>query len=128
MEELAYWVAVSRVSGIGRVRLGRLKQHFGTLEKAWGATNGELRSAGLDERTAEHFCQSKQLIDPGFELKALKQHGIEALTSDDPRYPRRLLEAADSPSVLYVRGQLPDDEALLVAVVGTRRPTAYGPC
>ena len=126
MEELAYWVAVSRVSGIGRVRLGRLKEHFGTLERAWGATSGELRSAGLSERTAEQFCQSRQLIDPESELKALKQHGIEALTSDDPRYPRRLLEVADSPSVLYVRGQLPDDGASLVAVVGTRRPTAYG--
>ena len=126
MEELAYWVAVSRVSGIGRVRLGRLKEHFGTLERAWGATGGELRAAGLNERTAEQFCQSRQLMDPGSELRALKQHGIEALTCDDPRYPGRLLEVADSPSVLYVRGRLPDDDANLVAVVGTRRPTAYG--
>ncbi len=126
MEELAYWVAVSRVNGVGRVRLGRLREHFGTIETAWGATHGQLRSAGLDERTAEQFCQSRQLIDPGSELGKLKQHGIEALTCEDHRYPRRLLEVGDCPPVLYVRGQLPDHEAPLVAVVGTRRPTAYG--
>ena len=126
MEELAYWVAVSRVNGIGRVRLGRLKEHFGTLERAWVATDGELRTAGLDERTIERFCQSRQLTDPASELGKLKQHGIQALTCEDQRYPRRLLEVWDCPSVLYVRGQLPHDEAPLIAVVGTRRPTAYG--
>ena len=126
MEELAYWVAVSRVSGIGRVRLHRLRAHFGTLESAWSAPADALKQAGLDGRTVERFCEARRGADPALELARLKQHGIEALTCENPRYPRRLLEVSDCPAVLYVRGKLPEEEALLLAVVGTRNPTQYG--
>ncbi|HRC63402.1 MAG TPA: DNA-processing protein DprA, partial [Dehalococcoidia bacterium] len=52
--------------------------------------------------------------------------GVDALAPDDPRYPSRLHEIADAPPLLYVKGSwIPDDE-WSVAVVGTRRATAYG--
>ncbi|MCK5213449.1 MAG: DNA-processing protein DprA, partial [Dehalococcoidia bacterium] len=126
MEELAFWVAVSRVSGIGRVRLRRLREYFGTLEHAWSASPEILKHAGLDLRTVERFCDARRNADPGLELEKLKRHGIDALTCEDSRYPRRLLEVSDCPAVLYVRGRLPDDDAPLLAVVGTRGPTQYG--
>ena len=47
------------------------------------------------------------------------------LTSDDPRYPARLSELVPAPA-LWVRGELTDDDALAVAIVGARRATPYG--
>jgi len=126
MEELAYWIALSRVSGIGRARLRRLKESFGTLDRAWVASAAELRSAGLDDRSVEHLLQTRTILNPDAEVARLKQCGIQALTVDDERYPARLREAPDGPAVLYVRGALPSDSTPHVAVVGTRRPTAYG--
>src|SRR3972149_784751 len=46
-----YWVALNRIPGIGRARYQRLEKHFGRMENAWSATAGELRAAGLDERS-----------------------------------------------------------------------------
>jgi DNA processing protein len=43
----------------------------------------------------------------------------------DPDYPALLAEAP-SPPDLHVRGELTEDDALAVAIVGTRRATAYG--
>lgn len=43
----------------------------------------------------------------------------------DPRYPA-LLAVVPSPPDLWLRGTLAPDDALAVAVVGTRRATAYG--
>jgi DNA processing protein len=43
----------------------------------------------------------------------------------DPRYPA-LLAAIPSPPAVWVRGTLARDDALAIAVVGTRRATAYG--
>lgn len=126
MDELGYWVALSRVTGIGNGRLRHLKKHFGSLERAWCASPSELRDAGLDERVAGQLCQSRETLSPGTELARLQQYGVDALTVDDPRYPTLLSEAPDCPPVLYVRGTLPAPERLLLAVVGTRRPTAYG--
>jgi DNA processing protein len=47
------------------------------------------------------------------------------LTPVDPRYPP-LLGAITSPPDLHVRGSLEADDALAVAIVGSRRATAYG--
>ena len=47
------------------------------------------------------------------------------LTPGTPGYPP-LLAAVSSPPDVHVRGALIDDDALAVAIVGSRRPTAYG--
>ncbi len=126
MNELGYWVALSRVAGIGNGRLRHLKKHFGSLQQAWSASPTELRASGLDERLAQQLCQARDTLSPENELELLQKFGVEALTTDDPRYPVLLSEAPDCPPVLYVRGALPSPDRLLLAVVGTRRPTGYG--
>src|SRR6266571_2097305 len=47
------------------------------------------------------------------------------LRPGDPRYPV-LLGAIPAPPALFARGALNDDDALAVAIVGSRRPTPYG--
>src|SRR2546428_4612806 len=47
------------------------------------------------------------------------------LRPGDPRYPA-LLGAIPAPPALFVRGALSDDDALALAIVGSRRPTPYG--
>jgi len=48
------------------------------------------------------------------------------LTRADAGYPSRLSEVPDAPATLHVRGRLLDGDALAVAIVGSRRATAYG--
>jgi DNA processing protein len=48
------------------------------------------------------------------------------LRPEDPRYPARLRECPDPPRVLWVRGDLALLDRPCVAIVGTRRATAYG--
>ena len=47
------------------------------------------------------------------------------LTPQDPEYPS-LLAAIPSPPELWMRGELQPDDALAIAIVGTRRASAYG--
>lgn len=126
MNELGYWVALSRVSGIGYGRLRLLQTHFGSLERAWGASQQQLCNAGLDQHLAAHLCRSRESLSPESELAGLAHSGVEAYTLNDPRYPPLLAQAPDAPPVLYVRGRLPTTDCVLLAMVGTRRPTAYG--
>ena len=48
------------------------------------------------------------------------------LTWENEEYPRRLIEIDLPPPVLYVRGDLDDIDQWAIAIVGTRRVTAYG--
>lgn len=60
-------------------------------------------------------------------LKECSEKSISILTFGDAAYPRRLKNIADPPLVLYYKGVLPDFESVpVVAVVGTRKATAYG--
>src|SRR5882672_6190168 len=47
------------------------------------------------------------------------------LRPGDSRYPA-LLGAIPAPPPLFVRGEMVDDDALALAIVGSRRPTPYG--
>ena len=116
----------SFIPTIGRVRLGRLEQHFGTLAEAWQAGPAELARAGLDEKVVRSIVTWRPRISPPDEMEKLEQKGVQVLTYHDLHYPARLKEIYDYPPLLYVRGSLLPEDEWCLAVVGTRRATAYG--
>lgn len=128
MEETAYWVAFGRLPRLGSTAFERLERHFGLLERAWEASGGELRAAGLDDKSIEVIVEGRVPISPEAELDRLVRLGIDALTWNDPRYPARLRQISlrDRPPLLYLRGSLEEADSYAVGVVGTRRATAYG--
>ncbi len=121
-----YWVGFNRVTGIGAVRLRALLDAFGDLETAWQASPSELRAVGLDQRSLQGILQARESLDLDQELLRIEAKGYRVVTWEDHDYPPRLLEIEAPPPVLYVWGELRPEDRLAVAVVGTRRPTAYG--
>lgn len=118
-------VALSQVTHIGPVRLGRLRDHFGTLSAAWAATEADLRAV-LDERACRAVLTARQRIAPDQVTARIASAGIEFATVLDDAYPRILREIPGPPPVLYYRGTLPLRDEPTVAIVGTRRATSYG--
>jgi DNA processing protein len=59
-------------------------------------------------------------------LARAEKTGLSAIPYADPRYPPWLKQIVDPPSVLWVRGSLPDLERPAVAVVGSRHATPTG--
>ena len=121
-----YWVGFNLVKGIGAVRLQALRDHFGDLALAWQAPVDALQSAGLSQKLAERVAQVRAGVDLDRIIAQVKAQGIEILTWDDELYPLRLKEIDQPPPVLYVRGMLTTEDSWAVAVVGTRRVSAYG--
>jgi len=58
--------------------------------------------------------------------RALEEHGIRFLPYFDKEYPGRLRKALSPPYALYVKGRLPEEEKVSVAIVGARKCTPYG--
>lgn len=125
-DDLPFWVAFSRIPGVGRARFQLLERAFGSLAKAWHADAQALKAAGLDDRTVSQIVQRRPQIVPEKEKERLLRLGVAALTWHDPSYPPLLREITDPPPVLFVRGRLEALHQVSVTVVGTRRPTTYG--
>jgi DNA processing protein len=126
MDERAYWVVVNTAAGIGPIRFHRLLELCGNARGAWEASDLELAAAGLDRRTIASLRRLRQRTSPQAVLDHLAQVKIQTLTLLDDAYPTNLRQVADPPPVLFVRGQLTPIDDQAVALVGTRRATAYG--
>ncbi len=124
-DQTRYWVGFGRVPHIGPSRVARLQTVFGDLGRAWDAPASELRAA-LDDRATASLVATRATLDLDAELDRLAATGVTVIVRDDPAYPRLLAEIPVPPPVLYLRGELLPEDALAVAIVGTRRMTAYG--
>lgn len=126
MSDLAYWVGFNKVRGIGPLRLRALLDTYGSIDRAWRASAEQLRSVGLDSRSVSNLIKTRSEIDLDQEMRRIEAIGVHVLTWDSPDYPPLLLETHAPPPVLYVKGELRDQDAWAVAVVGTRRASTYG--
>ncbi len=122
----AYWVGFNLVKGIGAVRLRALLEYFGDAQTAWGASWEALRHAGLPEKIAGRLVQIRHEVDLARVWGRIEALGIRVMTWEDEDYPRRLKEIDQPPPVLYLRGSLAMEDEWSVAVVGTRKVSAYG--
>ena len=126
MDPRAYWLGFNLVKGIGSVRLQGLLNYFGNLEIAWQAPPEAFREAGLSSKVIENLVRVRGEVDLDTELERILSKNIQVITWESNEYPRRLKEIHQPPPVLYVRGNLSLEDEWAVAIVGTRRVTAYG--
>ncbi|MEA3326627.1 MAG: DNA-processing protein DprA [Chloroflexota bacterium] len=125
-DEKKYWIGFNLVRGIGAVRFQQIHSFFGDLSIAWRAPVEAFREAGLPERPLRNLVKLRNQTDLDQLYDSIMEKGVQVLTVEEAEYPRLLREIDQSPPVLYVKGQLTPEDALSIAIVGTRRVTAYG--
>lgn len=113
-------------SGVGPVRLGKLLEYFGDIEKILAASTAALqRVEGVGPKVAEAIVNARDDAAVGHEICRAGECGARILCREDAEYPRLLLHVADPPTCLYVRGDLQPTDSVAVAIVGTRRCSHY---
>lgn len=126
MSDLKYWLGFNLVKGIGPAKVQALLDYYGSLANAWQANEFELYKIGLDKRAVANFLQARHETDLDAALAQVQQAKIKLLTWETPDYPNYLREIPTPPPLLYVQGDLLEQDRWAVAVVGTRRLTSYG--
>jgi DNA processing protein len=126
MTTLKYWLGFNYISGIGPAKVQALLGYFGSLDRAWHATEYQLHEIGFDNRAIQSFLQVRTELNLEEYLKKIEDHHIRVLTWENDDYPVALREIPAAPPVLFVRGQMEPVDQWSIAVVGTRRLSAYG--
>ena len=124
---LAHWIWLATRSGIGVRSALALLRAFPDIESLYGARAEDyVQAEGVDSKCLDALCD-KSLSEANRILGSCLEKGIHVLTYQDAAYPTRLKHIPDPPLTLYYQGNLPDfDAEPAVAVVGTRRASAYG--
>ncbi|MDY7014749.1 MAG: DNA-processing protein DprA, partial [Cyanobacteriota bacterium] len=131
LEERAYWLAWSKIAGIGPILLQRIHQHFGSLSEAWTAPLGAIAQVeGIGSKSLEAIGSGRSRLEPAVLLEEHRERNFTFWTPADPDYPRLLLEIPSPPPILYYRGKVKIEENRgsipMVGIVGTRNATEYG--
>ncbi|MFH1253408.1 MAG: DNA-processing protein DprA, partial [Candidatus Uhrbacteria bacterium] len=121
-----FLLALVRFPKFGPIRLAKLRGFFDSMEAAFNADRNQLLAAKIEPRVTESFLEARNKLSPEKELLFLEKSGATAISFTDPNYPALLKTIYDPPAVLFVRGRLPESERLMLAVVGSRKPTNYG--
>jgi DNA processing protein len=122
----SYWLALTRVEGLGTRTAHKLVERFGSARDVYHASLTELEGCGLPAHVAQAVFADVGLKEAEAAREAATKGRYRILTCGDEDYPPLLSQIADPPLVLYVLGDAKVLSLLAVAMVGTRRPTAYG--
>jgi len=125
--DIEKWLKLIRADNVGPTTFAKLTGHFGSVDRALGATVSELAEIdGIGFKTAEQIAAGRNKFDTAAELELAQKLGVWIIHLDDERYPPVLKRIYDPPPVLYVKGSLTRQDNLAIAIVGSRRCSLYG--
>lgn len=125
MSEIEHWVRLAKLE-LSPKKAVSLVDHFGGPgEVLQAGTDALMEADRLSRRTAERIrAAASEPVDE--ELRALDEVNARVVTFRDGDYPANLRQIYDPPAVLFVRGEIREEDRFAVAIVGTRRPSEYG--
>ncbi len=124
LEEIAF----TMIPFVGPVIGRQLITYCGSIEAVCTESKRLLKSIpGVGEEIASQIANIRNVFDDAeYELNYMEEEGINYVFYYDRLYPTRLFHLPDAPLLLYTKGNLNLDPQRSVAIIGTRKPTAYG--
>lgn len=121
-----YWIWLGSLKYIGPVLQKALIKKFGNPKAVFEASKLDYSAIpNLNKRALQSIITNKCLGEAEKILEEARKKDIKLLCFDDPCYPADALQCPESPVLLYYKGTL-NTFTNSVAVVGSRRCTAYG--
>lgn len=127
MSDLFYRVALTKIKKVGAVTAKNLISHCGSAEAVFKANKRHLLAVpNVGAAVAESILAQDVLKWAEKEMTFIEKNDIKVLFHTDGEYPQRLSGHHDCPVLLYYKGKADLNNARIVGIVGTRKPTAYG--
>ena len=124
---LIHWIWLANRSSLSDRQKLAVFHTFGNPEEAFFADREAYSNVAQMTQEGADSLADKDLTVAREILEACVKENIQICTYADAAYPVRLKNIADPPLVLYYKGNLANlDDRPVIAVVGTRKASAYG--
>ncbi|WP_439882904.1 DNA-processing protein DprA [Pontibacter sp. MBLB2868] len=128
-DQILYAVALSRLHGVGPQLTRLLVSYCGSPKAVFEVPPGKLEKIpGVGSVLIRRIAEGKSAALRQAEeiVKRAGEEGVELLFYTSSRYPDRLKQIADAPTLLYYRGNGNLNLRRIISIVGTRQITSYG--
>jgi len=124
-------LALLLTPGLGPTLVRRCVEALGSACSAADASPALLAAVrGISPKKAEHVRRGIDGLRAEGRVEAERAlcaaHGVRLVAEGEKDYPPLLGHIPDPPPLLWVRGELRDDDALAVGLVGSRKCSHYG--
>ena len=124
MHDLQLRLAINRMTGLRPHEKLQLEDLVDS-ERFFSSLTAPLLSRITGRPIAENTTAPDDLLRLAErDLRYIRSNHVHVIPCYDAKYPAMLREIYDPPYLLYLRGELPAWESLMIAVVGTRNPGA----
>ncbi|MEQ8364243.1 MAG: DNA-processing protein DprA [Cyclobacteriaceae bacterium] len=120
-------LALHFVPGIGDFLIRQLVSYCGSAEDVFQLPKGKLlKIPNVGETTIKAIQSGDPFREAEDEIKKAEKQDTQIVFYLDAYYPDRLKQFDDSPTLLYIKGNVNLNAVKTVGIVGTRQATTYG--
>lgn len=119
-----YWFA--RIEGISGTKKRQLREQVSSAKELFYIEETRLLDLGAGVEGSRRILEAQKEKHPEQVYNKMREQGIQMMPYWSKQYPERLKGISGMPYALYVKGHLPVEDKLSVAIVGARECTAYG--
>ncbi len=124
---LLHEIRLSLIPGVGPRAQQNLRNHLGNAESILSASREQLQQVpGVGPKLANSIQDSRDFEIASKELEECRDSGFSLVMKGTPEYPRLLEEVGDSPQLLYLDGEILEQDELAIGIVGARHCSPYG--
>lgn len=123
INEYDIWFSNLEISNKEKINL---LEKFSTSEVIWKLKEKEMLEKGIKEQTVNKILEGKHRQNIDKFKSYLEKKKIKLVCMNSEEYPESLRHIDNKPAYLYVRGKLENLYDDNVAVVGSRKASAYG--
>lgn len=128
-DQLIYQVALTRLPGVGPQLTRMLISYLGSARAVFEQPLARLqRVPGIGPKLFKSIPENTKtaLLEAEDVIRQAEKMGVELLFYTSPRYPERLKQISDAPTLLYFRGNTDLNSHRVISMVGTRQISSYG--
>lgn len=126
MDDIAYWLALQRVPGLGPVACRKLLNRYGDARRLFACAPHDPALEGRLKPAIRRALLAPDWHAVETDLRWLEAPRHHALPLTSSRYPSLLREIHDPPTLLYVHGDADVLAGMQLAIVGSRNPSPGG--
>ena len=126
-ETLKYKIGITLIKGIGNNLAKNLIAYVGSVEGIFKEKQQNLaKIPGIGEVLSYEIVSQNVLPRAEQEIEFIEKNKIQTFYFADRDYPFRLKECADSPIMIYTKGNCDLNNGKFIGIVGTRNATETG--
>ncbi len=127
MKDIDAYIWLNSINGVGYRTIEKLLNKFKNPLNIWNASEKDIREIpSINKKIIDNIILTRKKEYIINLKKTLTKYKIQCITREDVLYPKILKNIYSPPHILYIRGNFNNSFDKTIAIVGSRKATAFG--